>query len=368
MFISLTAGRVQEVGTTCNAYSLPDSLRCDVRLNQVAQHYLTAALSEKTRSTYRSGFNAFLSFCTMHNIVYRSGNWVGSENLMVKFVCYCAEIKHLSYQTIKSYLAGVKYSCLRDGFPDPLTLKNGQPMMQLGLVLRGIKKEQGSHCSTRLPITTDILTKLHTVLDGRIFGHYEDLLMKAVCSIAFFGFLRCGEFTTTGRFQEQIHLCLGDITLNHRKETQSTFSELILHIKSSKTDPFRQGCDIAYFAVDCCICPVQNMVQYLNQRLLLGTSLCSPLFMMRDGSPLTRCRFLTMLHTACTQAGINSSGFSGHSFRIGAATTCAKNNVPDHMIQALGRWSSDCYKLYVRINKDSIIQAQYNMARGSMNG
>ena len=45
--------------------------------------------------------------------------------------------------------------------------------------------------------------------------------------------------------------------------------------------------------------------------------------------------------------GVNGD-YTGHGFRIGAATTSTRAGVPDHLIQMLGRWSSDAYKLYTR--------------------
>ena len=43
-----------------------------------------------------------------------------------------------------------------------------------------------------------------------------------------------------------------------------------------------------------------------------------------------------------------------HSFRIGAATVAARNGVPDHLIQAMGRWSSNAYQLYIRTPSASL--------------
>ena len=67
-----------------------------------------------------------------------------------------------------------------------MTLRNVQPMLQLGLVLRGIKKQQGIQKNSRLPITTAILIKSHQTLDGMIFGDYEDKLIRAACSLEIF--------------------------------------------------------------------------------------------------------------------------------------------------------------------------------------
>ncbi len=46
---------------------------------------------------------------------------------------------------------------------------------------------------------------------------------------------------------------------------------------------------------------------------------------------------------------IGESGhYSGHTSRIGAATTAASVGIPDHPIKTLGRWISDAYQLYIQ--------------------
>ena len=54
-----------------------------------------------------------------------------------------------------------------------------------------------------------------------------------------------------------------------------------------------------------------------------------PLFKFADGRPLTRERFVDNISVALVAAGINPAPYSGHSFRIGAATTAAKKGVGD---------------------------------------
>lgn len=47
--------------------------------------------------------------------------------------------------------------------------------------------------------------------------------------------------------------------------------------------------------------------------------------------------------------------FGTHSFRIGGATTLKAQGVRDDEIMAWGRWSSDCYRRYIRVMLSSLI-------------
>ena len=71
------------------------------------------------------------------------------------------------------------------------------------------------------------------------------------------------------------------------------------------------------------------------------------LFIHRNGLPLTRQLLSVFLKEVTSAAGILGT-FSGHSFRIGAATFAAQQGIPDDLIKTLGHWSSDAYQLYVR--------------------
>ena len=92
------------------------------------------------------------------------------------------------------------------------------------------------------------------------------------------------------------------------------------------------------------------MLNYLVVRGPVG----GPLFQFKDGHPLTWQRFVGAVREALGKAGINQDKYSGHSFRIGAATTAASKGLEDSMIKTLGRWRSLAYLQYVQLPRDQL--------------
>ena len=126
-------------------------------------------------------------------------SWMPGEEIFIYFVTHCAAALSLAYVTIRTYLAGIRIFFIEQGQGNPFLQCNGLPMLRLELVLKGIKKQHNPQQNKRLPISSTILRNLHMVLDGKLLRTYKDILMKAACSVAYFGFLRCGEFTTYGK-------------------------------------------------------------------------------------------------------------------------------------------------------------------------
>ena len=54
------------------------------------------------------------------------------------------------------------------------------------------------------------------------------------------------------------------------------------------------------------------------------------------------------MRQALSAAGLDTSGYSGHSFRIGSATSAARVGLEDSLIKSLGRWESSAYQRYIR--------------------
>ena len=84
--------------------------------------------------------------------------------------------------------------------------------------------------------------------------------------------------------------------------------------------------------------------KYLSLRSISGAS---PLYVFQSEAYLTRAKVTLNLHTLLQRLSITTELYASHSFRISAATTAAEAGLPPLLIQTLGRWSSNCFTLYI---------------------
>lgn len=137
-----------------------------------------------------------------------------------------------------------------------------------------------------------------------------------------------------------------DISIDSRDNPQV----LVVLLRHSKTDPFSAGFRLFLGRTGEALCPVAAMLGYLAIR----PPNPGPLFLFEDGTPLSREKLVINLRTVLAEAGINTSNYSGHSFRIGAASTAAHAGFSDSFIQALGRWKSAAFTAYIRTPKEDL--------------
>ena len=98
----------------------------------------------------------------------------------------------------------------------------------------------------------------------------------------FFGFFWSGELISPSEdhFDSAEHLSFVDIAVNDRDNP----TILRVHLKASKTDPFRSGVDVFVGKTGNDLCPVTAMVNYLARR----GSRDGALFAYQNGRFLTR--------------------------------------------------------------------------------
>ena len=217
---------------------------------------------------------------------------------------------------------------------------------RLHYILRGIARRQpSSGRPSRLPITVDVLHLLFHAWDKKP-PRYESTMLWAACTLGFFAFLRSGEFTVTQNPGVPL-LKPGDVRVNSR----SNPTYLTVTLRGSKTDPFGQGCTLYLGRSWSRVCPVVALLAYLAVR----PSVPGPLFIHANGTPLTRSQLVASIRASLLEIGMDTSRFSGHSFRIGAASAAAQAGLPDSLIQTLGRWKSAAFLRYIRTPTDTLL-------------
>ena len=289
---------------------------------------LAQGLAPSTRRVYAAGLRAYFQFC--RSFSYPS--FPMSEWLLMLFATWLAQCRRLAPPSVSAYIAAVRSWHIDLGSPDPT-----RGASRLARLLRGIGRSRSSPTLIRLPITNRLMGVLFSALSAPSIDH---AMFWAACCTAFFGFLR-----VTGVFIPSRHLAITDIHLDGAGHYR-------LFVKASETDQLHRGCTVLLGSSGQDICPVAALFRYLALR----GSTPGPLFICANGSPLSPFLVNDWLRSILATAGVPGN-YTSHSFRIGAATSAAVAGIPDHVIQTLGRWSSDCYRCYIRLPPHVILQS-----------
>ena len=258
------------------------------------------------------------------------------ETTLCCFIAFL-RLEGLHHQTAKSYLSAVHHLQMSQGLGD----HRFSTMPQLELVLQGMKRElAGQPAKPRLPITLAILRRIC----GR-WNHSKEwdhiMLWAAMCLCFLASYVQVKQWLQTK--QSSILPSIKHAYANIAVDSVSKPTYLQINIKQSKTDPFRLGIKVIVGRTRNELCPVAAVLSYMALR---GPG-SGPLFRFKNGKPLTRSSFVAKLRETLEVAGVDCSGYSSHSFRIGAATTAASRGIQDSLIKTMGRWQSIAYQLYV---------------------
>ncbi|KAL9974355.1 hypothetical protein ACROYT_G011379 [Oculina patagonica] len=350
MYTDASGPAFQGIGPPCRPPALYHPAFPSGSLRDEVLTYANWGLAPNTNRSYSSGEKRFIQFCFMNRIVSNRGDILpASEGTLIYFASYLA--RTVRHGTIKLYLAAVRNLHISCGHGDPL-----QGKLLLKKVLRGILRFQGQSRSLRQPVTPRVLLSIRPFLQGWL-GAKDFLMVWAAFTLAFFGFLRCSEFTYQGvnNYRSQFELSTDAISFYPSLANPQHMS---VTLKASKTDFFRQGNTLTIARTSASLCAVTAMQNFF----LAVQPPPGPLFSFQSGRLLTRSSVSALLRDAARQAGLPYKSLKGHSFRIGAASAAAAAGLPDWLIKVLGRWSSDCYQLYIRTPPSILLSAAPRMA------
>ena len=182
----------------------------------------------------------------------------------------------------------------------------------------------------RLPLTSDLLARCICTLRSGYLSSHIDKVLESMFLLAFYGFLRCSEFTAPSLvYQPTQHASLSDISIQ-------SADTLIFHLKLSKTNQSGQPQPIYLFRLDSFLSPYEPIRNYVTSRLANRASPQDPLFVSETGQVATRFWFHHHFRQILSRSGIPPELYSGHSFHIGATSTASRQGNPDHTIKILG--------------------------------
>lgn len=285
---------------------------------------LGSAIDPSTVATYTSALQSYISFCNLH--VFPIDPTADTLSLYVVFMCH-----HISPRSVASYLSGIANQ-LEPFFPDIRLATRGALMSR---TLRGCKKLRSVGTKRKRPLRRSELAALRPKYAAAT--NHDDRLFFAILLTGFFGLMRLGEL-----------VCPDKIELRDpRKITPRASVEFLgdsysFFLPGHKADRFFEGNRIIIQSSHTADDPLAPFTRYLSSRDRLFPY-HQPLWLRADGSIPTRNWFMARFRKHFADPDV-----AGHSLRAGGATALAEAGIPSHIIQAVGRWASDTFQIYIR--------------------
>ena len=289
-------------------------------------------MAQSTHTSYERAVRYFQEFIVAY---HGQSTWPSTVQQVAAFIAHLS-LSDRAPSTIANYVSGISYFHKINLWPDPTS------NFLICKLLEGARRQAGQRVDSRRPVTFGLLVKFLHALPQICRNGYEAKLFQAAFSLAYFAFLRVGEFTAVSKNADVTQIIhLHDVCLMENR--------LLLTIRHAKNNQLNKPVtiEIVGFPKDgVASCPVRLLGEYLKVRP--GVLSSKALFIHWDGSPLTRYQFQAILTQAAKFCNLNCSEYKTHSFRIGAASSCAIAGVSVERIKQWGRWNSSAYQTYIR--------------------
>ena len=286
---------------------------------------LGQAIDLSTWKNYGSALNSYLSFVRIHNLPVEPT--AESLSFFIVFMCH-----HIKPDSVDTYLSGICQQ-LEPYYPSVREIRKSIICKR---TLAGCKRARGTPTNHKRALT---LHDLQIVIDHYATStSHDDLLFLSQLLTGFFALMRLGELTISD-----------DKSLfDHRKITSRTSVSLSnndyrFFLPSHKADKFFEGNTVIVQHHVGQIDPLSFFKRYLKSRDNLFPFL-PDLWLRADGSRPSRSFFIRRMRL------FFSEDIGGQSMRAGGATSLAENGVTPHLIQAIGRWASSAFQIYIRKN------------------
>jgi hypothetical protein len=286
---------------------------------------LGQAIDTSTWKNYGSALNSYLTFVRIHNFPVEPTP--DTLSFFTVFMCH-----HIKPNSVDTYLSGICHQ-LEPYFPSVREIRNS---MLCKRTLTGCKRLRGVPTQRKRALT---MYDLHLVIDHYSNSQsHDDFLFLSQLITGFFGLMRLGELTVSD----------DKSLIDHRKITSRTSvsvseNDYRFFLPGHKADRFFEGNTVIIQRHNIAINPLTFFKKYLSSRDRLFP-FSSDLWLRADGSRPSRSFFIRRMQL------FFQSDVAGQSMRAGGATSLAENGVPPNLIQAIGRWASSAFQIYIRKN------------------
>ena len=163
----------------------------------------------------------------------------------------------------------------------------------------------------KLPISINMLYQIYSCLDQS----YNSCLIWSAMTLGHFGLLRSAR-------NSLIRVSISYLEMLDSKKLPDGTDYMVVTIKSSKTDRQNRGFSVIIGCNEHVVCAYCAMQIYIAKRSMLAGS-DRPLYMYENGTSLTKALLVKHTKLYLSLVGYNPEEYSGHSYRIGGATTAA---------------------------------------------
>lgn len=285
---------------------------------------LGSAIDPSTIATYTSALQSYIAFCNLH--AFPIDPTPDTLSLYTVFMSH-----HINPKSVGSYLSGIANQ-LEPFFPDVRLSTKSQLVSR---TLRGCKKLRAVGTKRKRPLQRSELIALRPKYDAMI--NHDDHLFFAILLTGFFGLMRLGELVSPDKLDlRDPRKIIARDSVDLARDSYSFF------LPGHKADRFFDGNRVIIQRNSTADDPLAPFARYVHSRDQLFPY-HQALWVRADGSVPTRGWFMLRFRRHFTDPNT-----SGHSLRAGGATALAEAGIPAHIIQAIGRWASDTFQIYIR--------------------
>ena len=267
------------------------------------------------------------------------------EWFVMRFAASLIEDVQLATSTVATYVGQVQgWHAKAHG----VKLAAGMSLQRLPAMVKGLRRiKADAGRRVRRGISP---MQLRLALDACFpdLDNAEHANARAALSLALQGLLRGAEFASDGkRWNAQQDMTRADVAaLSSERLVVMMRPCKNMQALAGKTVPLVIGSGGVFIDA---VAEMRNLLRV--DPTPVGADATTPLFRQFDAgraAPLTTRRVREWTTALMLAVGEDPHQFGTHSYRIGGATALFQAGADPLVIRTMGRWSSDCYRLYVR--------------------